>query len=89
MNARPALVVACILVLALRACAKSPEPTDVGFPKACVAILASFCLSKEMSAYSITIERKVQDLHSDIYFVKANARDSGRAVAARDGRAGA
>lgn len=78
MHARPALVVASILVLALCACARSPGPADdVGFPSACMAILIPFCISEDMSAYSISIERKVQEMHSSLYFIKVNARDSG------------
>ena len=68
---------ACILVLTISGCAKSREPVEAGFPDECMAVLSLFCISERMSAYSISIERKVQDIHATTYFIKANARDSG------------
>lgn len=42
-----------------------------------MAILTPFCISEEMSAYPVSIERKAQGPHSVMYFIKANAPDSG------------
>lgn len=72
-----ARALAGMLILTLSACGRSPESIDLGSTDVCMAILRPFCISEEMSAYSISIERTVQDLHSSMYFIKANASDSG------------
>lgn len=80
-DVRAACVVSCLLMLALCGCARSPEPTDeVGFPHACMAILIPFCITENLSAYSISIERNVEAPHYSLYFIKANARDTGELV---------
>jgi hypothetical protein len=47
-----------------------------------MAILSLFCISEEMSGYSVAVERKIQDIHGTVYLIKASDPQSGELIVA-------